>query len=313
MDVCGYSLADLLEKCGGTFGLRTVLRVGIQMVDLLQSVHSKNVIHRDVKPNNFLIGTGKNKDRIYVVDFGLAKKFRDSAGKHIPCSKNRGLTGTVRYTSLNVHRGIEPARRDDLTSVGYVLIYFLSGRLPWQGINVKSKKTKQRRMGRVKQQTSHAELCAGFPNEFVKYLEYCENLGYEEDPDYAYLRGLLLSALQAHDARHVPAPFDWELPAQQLTKIERPKAVEVVEPKPESVKQPELDDKEKNTEVCNPGGVFFLEAVERFLWKDFQGFGSEETSEDYESYVYDSEECDHEEIVEQSPGNEGLTVGHSKT
>lgn len=101
------------------------------MVARIESMHKNNFIHRDIKPDNFLVGRGDQTSLIHVIDFGLSKKYKDNSGVHIPYRENKSLTGTARYASLNTHLGIEQSRRDDLESIGFILIYFLKGKLPW--------------------------------------------------------------------------------------------------------------------------------------------------------------------------------------
>mmetsp|Transcript_23075 Transcript_23075/g.72344 ORF Transcript_23075/g.72344 Transcript_23075/m.72344 type:complete len:432 (-) Transcript_23075:534-1829(-) len=191
MDLLGPSLEDLFNYCGRKFTLKTVLMLADQLVSRLEYVHTKSFIHRDVKPDNFLIGLGKRQHVIHIIDFGLAKKYRDPRShQHIPYRENKNLTGTARYASINTHIGIEQSRRDDLESLGYVLMYLIRGSLPWQGLKANTKKLKYERIMDRKMSTSTESLCKGYPAEFRSYFEYCRSLRFEDRPDYAYLKRL---------------------------------------------------------------------------------------------------------------------------
>merc|ERR1719282_381940 len=215
MDLLGPSLQDLFDQCGRRFSMKTVLMLAEQMIDRIAYVHSCGIVHRDIKPHNFLMGLGEHSNQVYIMDFGLAKRYLDpSTGQHIPCCVKRGLTGTVRYTTLNVHKGVEPSRRDDLGAIGYVLMHFNLGILPWQGISAKSKRTKQKKIGRVKKRMSHEDLCKGFPHEFVKYLEYCDSLGFDDRPDYEHLKCLMRDVFVRECHQH-DMTFDWMLVKQK--------------------------------------------------------------------------------------------------
>jgi len=188
-DLLGPSLEDLFNYCNRKFSLKTVLMLADQFLLRLQYLHEANFVHRDVKPENFLMGLGKKADKLFMIDFGLARKYRDArTGLHIPNKEDKTLTGTARYASINSHLAIEQSRRDDLESLCYVLIYFLRGNLPWQGINLSSKKEKYEKILEKKVATPIQVLCEGLPEEFSIFLKYSKALKFEERPDYTWIR-----------------------------------------------------------------------------------------------------------------------------
>mmetsp|Transcript_12330 Transcript_12330/g.25943 ORF Transcript_12330/g.25943 Transcript_12330/m.25943 type:complete len:486 (-) Transcript_12330:448-1905(-) len=215
LDLLGPSLEDLFNYCGRRFKLKTVLMVADQLLSRLEYVHTKSFIHRDVKPDNFLIGLGKRQNVIHIIDFGLAKKYRDPRShQHIPYRENKNLTGTARYASINTHIGIEQSRRDDLESLGYVLMYFIRGSLPWQGLKANTKKQKYERIMDRKMSTSTEQLCKGFPSEFRSYFEYCRSLRFEDRPDYAYLKRLFKELFYRKGYQY-DNMFDWTVQNMQ--------------------------------------------------------------------------------------------------
>jgi serine/threonine protein kinase len=209
LDLLGPSLEDLFNYCGRRFQLKTVLMLADQLLGRLEYVHTKSFIHRDVKPDNFLIGLGKRQSVIHIIDFGLAKKYRDPRShQHIPYRENKNLTGTARYASINTHIGIEQSRRDDLESLGYVLMYFIRGSLPWQGLKANTKKQKYERIMDRKMSTSTEQLCKTYATEFRSYFEYCRSLRFEDRPDYAYLKRLFKELFYRKGFQY-DNMFDW--------------------------------------------------------------------------------------------------------
>ncbi|KAK2584772.1 hypothetical protein KPH14_007096 [Odynerus spinipes] len=211
MELLGPSLEDLFNFCSRRFSLKTVLLLADQLISRTDYIHSRNFIHRDIKPDNFLMGLGKKGNLVYIIDFGLAKKYRDGrTHKHILYRENKNLTGTARYASINTHLGIEQSRRDDLESLGYVLMYFNRGSLPWQGLKAATKRQKYERISEKKMSTPIEELCKGYPVEFGSYLKYCRALRFEERPDYSYLRQLFRTLFHSQGFTY-DYIFDWNL------------------------------------------------------------------------------------------------------
>ena len=136
-----------------------------QMINRIEYMHDKGYIHRDIKPDNFMTGLGKNKSTIYLIDLGLAKKYRDNLGEHIPFKEGKSLTGTARYASLNTHLGYEQSRRDDIEALIMLMIYLLKGKLPWQGIKAKNVKDKYEKIKNKRIETSYEELCVDLPSK----------------------------------------------------------------------------------------------------------------------------------------------------
>ena len=173
-----------------SFTLKDIAMIGIQIIDRIEYVHSKGIIHRDIKPENFTIGY-KNDSTIYIIDFGIARKYKSSrTGKHLSYKLTGKLFGTVRYISYNASRGVEQSRRDDLESIGYMLLYLCSVKLPWQGLRLKDLNTKKKylEMLYLKKYSIPERLCKSLPIEFAEYIKYCRDLSFEQDPNYDYLR-----------------------------------------------------------------------------------------------------------------------------
>ncbi|XP_020901253.1 casein kinase I [Exaiptasia diaphana] len=217
MELLGPSLEDLFNFCSRDFSMKTVLMLADQMIGRIEFVHNKNFIHRDIKPDNFLMGTNKHCNKLYLIDFGLAKRYRDSRTKqHITYREDKNLTGTARYASINAHLGIEQSRRDDMESLGYVLMYFNRNNLPWQGLKAQTKKQKYEKISEKKMSTPVEVLCKGFPAEFAMYLNYCKGLRFDEAPDYMYLRQLFRILFRTLNFQY-DYIFDWTSLKQKAT------------------------------------------------------------------------------------------------
>ena len=209
IDSLGPSLEDLFIYVQRKFTLKTTLMVIDQILSRIEFIHSRNFIHRDIKPDNFLIGRGKSKNTIYAIDFGLAKRYRDPrTGIHIPYKDGKSLTGTARYTSVNTHLGIEQARRDDIEAIGYIMVYFMKGELPWQGMKAKNKKEKYEKIKEKKLNTTLDVLCKNLPVDFQTWINYAKELKFEERPDYNYLKSLIKKMAEENEIVF-DTEFDW--------------------------------------------------------------------------------------------------------
>ena len=211
IDLLGPSLEDLFDWCNRKFSVKTVVQIAVQMITLIEDLHAHDLIYRDIKPDNFLIGRpgAPDENNINLIDFGMAKQYRDPKTKqHIPYREKKSLSGTARYMSINTHLGREQSRRDDMESLGHVFFYFLRGQLPWQGLKAPNNKQKYEKIGEKKRSTNVYDLAQGFPIQFGRYLEIVRNLSFDETPDYEGYRKLLLSSLDDLNMK-ADGEYDW--------------------------------------------------------------------------------------------------------
>ena len=193
----GRSLYQIFNDSDKKFNIKDVCMLGIQMLERLEYIHSKNFIHRDIKPHNFLVSP-KNEGLIYIIDFGLTKKFRSDRGNHVKFSVTKHIVGTPRFCSINAMRGVEQSRRDDLESLSYLLLYFILGSLPWQGLKISSRAQRFKQITKIKKNLKIETVLQNFPPEIIIFCKYTRKLGFTENPKYDYLKNLLNSVLNKY-------------------------------------------------------------------------------------------------------------------
>ena len=216
MTLLGPSMEDVLNNARRKLSLRGTVQAAEEMVQRVEEVHTMDIIHRDIKPDNFLTGKSPDSRALYIIDFGLAKRYRDVRTKiHIPYKEEKALVGTARYASLNNHLGLEQSRRDDLEALGYIFVYFLKGKLPWQGLARSSHQDKYRGIMESKMRTPIAVLCKDLCPEFCSYLNYCRGLKFDETPNYAYLKNLLRNVCITNKIASL-GKFDWDVEQSEM-------------------------------------------------------------------------------------------------
>lgn len=209
IELLGQSLENLFSQCGRKFSLKTVLMLMDQTLTRVEYLHENNFLHRDIKPDNFLMGVGTKSHIVYMIDLGLAKKYKStSTQQHIPYREGKSLTGTARYASIATHLGWEQARRDDMVAIGYMMLYFLRGALPWQGLNAQGREEKYKKIMESKMTTPIDELCDGAPEEFIKYFRYLSTLDFEDKPDYEFCRQMFKDRFKK-EGFELDYQYDW--------------------------------------------------------------------------------------------------------
>ena len=217
----GKSLFDIFAENHKEMPIEDICLIGKQVIDRIQWVHSKYIVHRDIKPDNFLIGK-EDPNVIYLIDFGLSKKYRSSnSGKHIRFGFTGKLTGTVRFASANALRGGEQSRRDDIESIGYMMVYFMKKKLPWQGVTGARKMERYLKIYKLKKNTTPEVLCEGLPPEMTEYMKYAKQLEFEQEPNYNYLRKLFNRMLKRVHNTNEQLVFSW-IKLKDLPRLKNP-------------------------------------------------------------------------------------------
>ncbi|CEP17973.1 hypothetical protein [Parasitella parasitica] len=259
IDLLGPNLNQLKEATR-KFAIETVVDFGCQMVSILEHIHKRGLVYRDIKPDNFLFSSkchlpeaemveipddngmphiqyinptckeifkkwNEPHPKLYIVDFGLTTWWKDPrTDKPYPeVKKNiKNKTGTARYASLNVHRGKTHSRRDDIESVGYLLLDLLFGTLPWTGIQARNSRAGWDRMKQIKEDTFMSDICAGLPEGFLEFIEYARKLKFMEEPNYGLLREFLSQSINGGKySAIVKSPFGGHMERKWLQDIEK--------------------------------------------------------------------------------------------
>ena len=204
----GSSLYTLFLDHNKNFNLKDICQISIQCIERLESVHNKGIIHCDIKPENFLIGL-KDKRIIYLIDFGLSRKYRsDRTKNHIQFSITKTMIGTARYASRNAISGLQLSRRDDLESLSYTILYFLTKKLPWQGIKAKTLEKRYKKIYDKKEELEKWDKFKEIPEGIKNFIKYCKNLGFTEEPDYNLMKNLFNELMEKHKYE-VDNNFSW--------------------------------------------------------------------------------------------------------
>lgn len=225
LEMLGPSLDSQMRKLK-KFSLKTTLQLANQIINIIEYVHEKGIVYRDIKGENFLLGLESTpaSHKVHLIDFGLSKEYKYD-NEHIPFRIKNSYCGTPRYMSLNSHQMFELSRRDDLEAISYLIAWFLRGKLPWQGLIADHQNENiHETIYRIKKSISSGSLFEGFPNEFAQYLNYVKGLQFEEDPDYKKIKELFQSAFQKNNYPN-DNKYDWDSEEQFQVKKSNRKSI----------------------------------------------------------------------------------------
>ena len=255
IDLLGPNLEDILQDTKTkTFTLKTCLMTLKQIIQRLKIIHKQGIIHRDLKPENLLVTKNIRDGLIYLIDFGLSKKYKDTkTDVHIPFKNERPITGTIRYISINTHKGYEQSRRDDLESACYIILYFLNGKLNWDGIKCKTKEEKIQKIMEKKEEFKNNKEYKKLSQSFCNIFEYVYNINFDEKPNYEYIFGLINKDLEQFDSEsnYERSLYDWqsiEFMIEPIFMIEEIKKKKLIEKMKEEEKKREEERKNKEEE-----------------------------------------------------------------
>ena len=212
-DLMGNNLYQLIKLCGGKFSMQTTLLLAFRMLNCVEVLHKHGLIHRDIKPENFILGKrAEDKDTVYIIDFGLTRKYVTVTGSHIGYVEGQPFVGNSRFASINALKGIEQSRRDDVEALLYTWVYFAKGTLPWISLGNSPKKSNHQRILECKQKISTNELFKNMPKEFVRIYFSVKQLRFSDAPNYKLIKSLLSAAFKrVCPGKSIDGPpeYDW--------------------------------------------------------------------------------------------------------
>lgn len=214
MEILGPSLSQLAKILPNhSYSVESTIRLSRQMLCAIIDVHQHGLIHRDIKPGNFLIRPDATYP-IVLIDFGLARKYRLEDGSQVNQRPKAGFAGTSNYAPLNAHEGIDLSRRDDLISWFYSILELVNGKLPWTGIKDK------KQIEDMKRNISLSQLCSSLPEEYRQIYIYISNLQFNEEPNYEMILSLInKAAIKAHCDE---TKYEWyTMPAEKIKKVSK--------------------------------------------------------------------------------------------
>ena len=256
MDLLGPTLEDILQDTKTKkFTLKTCLMVLKQIIERLNIIHKVGIIHRDLKPENLLVPKNIRNALIYLIDYGLSKKYIDNKNDmHIPFKNDRSITGTIRYISINTHKGFEQSRRDDIESACYITIYFLNGQLNWDGIKCKTKDEKIQKIMEKKEEFKNNKEYRKLPLALSQIFQYVYNLGFEDNPNYEYIFCIINKELEKFEGEtnYEKSLYDWqsiEFVVEPIFMLEEMKIKKLAEKRAEELKKIEEEKKKEEEKI----------------------------------------------------------------